>query len=87
MSGFILNKEGKMKKVKFSKADALLYFGPRNVDLAKVLDVTPQAVGRFGRWVPELQAYKLRDLLQERLVEIALQEAILRKLKPSAEIQ
>ena len=54
MSGFILNKEGKMRKVKFSKADALLYFGPRNVDLAKVLDVTPQAVGRFGRWVPEL---------------------------------
>ena len=76
-----------MKKVTFSKEDALLYFGPRNVDLAKVLNVTPQAVGRYGEFVPELQAYKLRDMLQERLVEIALQEAILRKLKPSAKIQ
>ena len=76
-----------MKKVTFSKEDALLYFGPRNVDLAKVLNVTPQAVGRYGEFVPELQAYKLRDMLQERLVEIELQEAILRRLKPSAEIQ
>ena len=76
-----------MEKVKFSKAQALEFFGPRNVDLAKHLGVTPQAVGRYGEYVPELQAYKLRDMLQERLVEIALQEAILRKLKPSSEIQ
>ena len=76
-----------MKKVTFKKSDALHYFGPRNVDLARVLGVTPQAVGRYGEYVPELQAYKLRDMLQERLVEIELQEAILRKLKPSSEIQ
>tara|TARA_R110002167_G_scaffold82560_1_gene225274 strand:- start:1130 stop:1360 length:231 start_codon:yes stop_codon:yes gene_type:complete len=76
-----------MEKVRFSKAEALKFFGPRNIDLAQHLGISPQAVGKFGRWVPELQAYKLRDMLQERLVEIALQEAILRKLKPSSEIQ
>lgn len=73
--------------VTFSKSDALLYFGPRNVDLAKVLDVSPQAVGRWGEFVPPLQAYKLRDMLEERMVEIELQETILRRLKPTNKVQ
>ena len=74
-------------RVHFSKADALRYFGPRNVDLAKILNVTPQAVGRWGEFVPPLQAYKLRDMLEERMVEIELQETILRRLKPTNKVQ
>ena len=74
-------------RVHFSKADALRYFGPRNVDLAKILNVPPQAVGRWGEFVPQLQAYKLRDMLEERMVEIELQETILRRLKPTNKVQ
>jgi len=74
-------------RVHFSKADALRYFGPRNVDLAKILNVSPQAVGRWGEFVPQLQAYKLRDMLEERMVEIELQETILRRLKPTNKVQ
>jgi|TARA_R110000803_G_C11752105_1_gene292631 hypothetical protein len=74
-------------RVIFSKADALRYFGPQNVDLAKLLNVSPQAVGQWGEFVPELQAYKLRDMLEERMVEIELQETILRRLKPTNKVQ
>lgn len=74
-------------RVRFSKKEALLYFGPRNIDLAKSLNVSPQAVGRWTKWVPELQAYKLRDMLNQRIIEIELQENILRRLKPTANVQ
>ena len=41
--------------------DAVRYFGSK-AELARTLKINPQALTTWGEFIPELRAYKLRDL-------------------------
>jgi hypothetical protein len=43
------------------KIDVIAYFGT-GVEVAKILDITPAAVSKWGSIIPELQAMKLERL-------------------------
>tara|TARA_R110001583_G_scaffold34551_1_gene115883 strand:- start:31098 stop:31319 length:222 start_codon:yes stop_codon:yes gene_type:complete len=51
--------------------DAIEYFGGRHrggvVKLAEALGITHGAVSQWGQYVPELQAYKLKELCGDGL--------------------
>ena len=41
--------------------DAVRYFGSK-AELARCLQISPQALTGWGEYIPELRAYKLRDM-------------------------
>jgi len=41
--------------------DAVRYFGSK-AELARRLEITPQALTGWGEYIPELRAYRLRDM-------------------------
>ena len=52
------------KALRIRVDDAVRYFGSK-AELARVLNIKPQALTIWGDFIPELRAYKLRDLYPE----------------------
>ena len=44
--------------------DAIRHFGS-SAELARKLNIRPQAITSWGEFVPELRAYQLRDMLPD----------------------
>ena len=52
--------------LKIKTADALEFFSIKGIggtaNLARALSIQPQAISQWGEYVPELRAYKLREM-------------------------
>ena len=46
--------------------DAVRYFGSK-AELARRLEITPQALTGWGEYIPELRFYKLRDMFPDEV--------------------
>ena len=60
--------------VKIRVDDAVRYFGSK-AELARILGITPQALTIWGEFIPELRAYKLRDLYPKEVEVLITQSA------------
>ena len=62
-----------LNTVRIRVDDAVRYFGSK-AELARILGITPQALTIWGEYIPELRAYKLRDLYPKE-VEVLIAQS------------
>lgn len=62
------------KHLKIRVDDAARYFGSK-AELARTLGINPQALTGWGEYLPELRAYKLRDMYPNEVAFMLAQSA------------